>query len=133
MHGNRRFQPGFRLSVTDLVVMVVGASGAFLLSRIDSNLAFVVGFVVVHFFLFCNVFRLSRPPELIWATSFTLSAAATITLSWPGWTTTFVGAAALSALLIAREMGKPHYHGIWWRRLNPTLESWWDARSDHRL
>ena len=32
--------------------------------------AFVVGFVVLNFFLFCNVSRIPRCPELIWAVPF---------------------------------------------------------------
>lgn len=130
MANGSAFQPGFRLSWLDVAVLLVGATGAAMVARIDLTLALIIGFVVIHFFLFCNVFRLSRPPELIWAAAFTACAAATMTLSWPGWNVTFVGAAVVSTLLIAREMRKPHYHGVFWQRLNPGLEAWWTARAE---
>jgi len=49
------FAPGFRLSVRDGLVLVAGI-GAQSCCRCLSGVGVHVGFVVGHFFLFCNVF-----------------------------------------------------------------------------
>lgn len=86
-----------------------------------------MGWVVVHFFLFCNVFRISRRPELIWAAAFTLLAASTFFTGIPGWNLTVACSLLFTVVLITRETRKPYYHGIAWSKLNPNLRTWWEA------
>jgi hypothetical protein len=31
-------------------------------------------------------------------------------------------------VLVIFEMRKPSYHGVFWRRVNPNLRQWWEAR-----
>lgn len=122
------FRPGFRLSLLDILILFVGLTGSvFLGSRILSA-GLIVGFVVLHFFLFCNVFRISRPPELIWASVFVALAAITIFTGLPGWVVTFTTAIILSTFLIWRETKREDYHGIYWERWNPSLPDWWESR-----
>ena len=59
------FSPGFRLSAVDVGVLAIGALATAALAVIDSSWSLVVGLPVTHFFLFCNVFRLSRPLEYL--------------------------------------------------------------------
>jgi hypothetical protein len=123
-----QFLPGFRLSPVDVAVLVVGtASTAFLATRF-SAIAFVVGFVVLHFFLFCNVFRLARPLELSWAGCFVLLVSATTLWNKPGWMLTVAISLLVTVVVIALELRKPSYHGIYWKRINPTLPDWWQAQ-----
>jgi len=119
------FAPGFRLSRLDVVVLVAGLALAVAIGARDGWHGFAVAFVVLHFFLFCNVFRMSRPPELVWAAAFTLLAGATVSFGRPGWIATSAVSLGLSGALIARELRQPHYHGVLWRRFNPRLPEWW--------
>ena len=72
------FQPGFRLSVRDVVVILLGVAAASYLTIIEPWWGFIVAFVVAHFFLFCNVVRMARPLELTWTAVFLALASATL-------------------------------------------------------
>lgn len=122
-----RFAPGFRLSSLDIVVLVVGVVGATAMAAIVPWVAFVIAFVVGHFFLFCNVVRMARPLELIWAAIFTTCAAATILTGQPGWLSTGAISLLATAVVVALELRKPSYHGLAWQRINPDLPDWWAA------
>lgn len=122
---DRSFKPGFRLSWLDLTVLAIGVMGTILAVREDDRAGFVIAFVVFHFFLFCNVFRISRRPELAWSFAFVLLTAGTFLMDFPGWRFTIVASLGLTVTVILREMGKPSYHGIGWQRLNPALPNWW--------
>ena len=58
------FKPGFRISIIDTFVIVIAITASTLLHKTDIVFSVAIIFVVGHFFLFCNVFRLSRKPEL---------------------------------------------------------------------
>jgi hypothetical protein len=120
----RTFSPGFRLSPLDVVILAGGVAGAVFVPK---EIAIVAATAVGHFFLFCNVFRMSRKPELIWAATFTTLAATTLFHGAPGWTATVSISFCLALALIALETRKPSYHGLGWRRLNPGLPDWWAA------
>ena len=61
---------GFRLSKLDVAVIVVSTILTALLWKPTASYSFIGLLVVFHFFLFCNVFRIPRIPELIWGASF---------------------------------------------------------------
>ncbi len=130
--GRNRFRPGFRLSVLDVLVLCAGAWGTWHVGRDLWWAGAAIGFVVGHFFLFCNVFRIARKPELMWAGCFVVLCAATILTGLPGWTATFAGSLCLTLVLILREMRKPSYHGVFWERVNPGLRTWWEAAQGDR-
>ena len=119
------FRPGFRISEIDVGVLILAALGSALLARFDESLAVATAFTVAHFFLFCNVLRMSRPPELAWAALFVALAASTILLGMPGWTQTFVVMLAATAVLAGVHALRPSYHGAFWRQINPNLPDWW--------
>jgi hypothetical protein len=123
-----RFAPGFRLSKLDVVVLVVGTLLSLGLAAAGSWLALVVAWVIGHFFLFCNVFRLSRPLELVWAAVFVVLAGSTAATHYPGWAATTAISLAATVVVVAVEMRKPSYHGILWQRINPGLRAWWEAQ-----
>lgn len=123
-----KFSPGFRLSVLDSVVLTAGVAGAVTLSAMEWRMALVVGIPLAHFFLFCNVFRVSRTLELLWAAFFVALAAATILWDVPGWWATALGSVLVAGLVVAVAMRQPSYHGVGWRRINPGLPGWWEAR-----
>jgi hypothetical protein len=123
------FAPGFRLSVRDVLVLVAGIGGTIVLSMFIWWWGFVVGFVVGHFFLFCNVVRLARPLELLWGAVFVALTAATIALETPGWLPTALLSLVVTVTVVVVEMRKPSYHGVGWRWINPGLPAWWEART----
>lgn len=118
-----QFQPGFRLSAFDIVVLVVGTAASLASVQIAWEMAAGIACVVLHFFLFCNVFRIPRPQELIWAAGF-VGLATLSTLQVVPWFVAFAASIALSTTLIVFEMRKPNYHGLFWKSLNPNLEDY---------
>lgn len=119
---------GFRLSAVDAVVLAAAAPLTWLLWRPLGGMALAVPFAVGHFFLFCNVFRIHRAKELVWAavalaniSAWTIADA----LWWPG---VLAVQTPLTALLIVREIRGPWYHGIRADRWNPRLEDYLGGR-----
>ena len=84
----------------------------------------VIPLVVGHFFLFCNVFRIHRTKELIWAAICLLNVgtwAITDEVWWPG---ILMIQMPITVILIWTEIQLPRYHGIFARRLNPRLDDY---------
>jgi len=125
---NRPFAPGFRLSLRDAIVLVAGSSAGIALATMVWWWGFVIGFVVAHFFLFCNVVRMARPLELAWAALFVALAAGTIALDFPGWPAAISISLAATVAVVALQLRKPSYHGLGWQRINPGLPAWWAAQ-----
>jgi hypothetical protein len=123
------FAPGFRLSIVDLIILVIGAVAALALFRMVWWWGFAVGFALGHFFLFCNVVRMARPLELAWSSVFVVLAAATVALDAPGWLVTTGVSLLVTVVVVLVEVRKPSYHGVGWRRINPGLPAWWAAQT----
>jgi len=122
-----QFQPGFRLSVFDVGVIASGVSGAIWCWPGNWLLGFVIAFVVGHFFLFCNVFRISRGLELLWSCVFLIATLLPLKSQHPSWVAIAVPSLIATVIVIGLEFRKPSYHGIGWSRINPGLREWWDA------
>ena len=56
----RQRRCGFRFSRADAAMIAVGAAATWLLWGVLGDLALLPAVVLVHFFLFCNVFRVRR-------------------------------------------------------------------------
>jgi hypothetical protein len=126
------FAPGFRLSVIDGFVLLGGVAGIIILSMIVWWWGFVLGFVLGHFFLFCNVVRMARPLELLWGGVFVALAGATIMLETPGWLVTALLSLVVTGIVVVVERRKPSYHGVGWKWINPGLPAWWKSRMVER-
>ena len=124
---NREFRPGFRCSALDVIVLATGILASFAIGRLGGWMSFVVPYVVGHFFLFCNVFRIPRRSELIWALVFVALALLTATSGRPGWPATIAVSFTVTVAVIGLALRRPSYHGIGWRRINPDLHDWWQA------
>ena len=118
------FKPGFRFSVLDGMILAAALLLAILVFPYSPNYSVLVGFVVLHFFLFCNVVRMSRIPELIWATVFLALFSCQLKLSVPSFNTALALSSFVTAILVAIEIRRPSYHGIFWKTLNPKLPEW---------
>lgn len=124
------FRPGFRLGRFDMVFLGLGAAAAYFAFTLGSLKVAIPAYVILTFFLYCNVFRIRRTPELIWAGSFTLITLASFYFGWPSWPMVFAAGITLTIVLIVLEMRHPSYHGIFWRSLNPRLPVWWNEHHD---
>jgi len=126
------FCPGFRLSVRDVVTLVLGVMASTLAACVELWMGAVIGFTVSHFFLFCNVFRIARTLELIWAAIFLGLAGSSILSQVPTWYVTFSVSLLATIVLVIVQMRKPSYHGIYWKRINPNLPQWWEQQENSR-
>jgi len=79
--------------------------------------------VAGHFFLFCNVFRITRRWELIWAGIFLLNVGIWTWLDRLNWLAVLLSQLPVTVVFILIETRSPHYHGIRARRWNPHLET----------
>ena len=117
-----RFAPGFRISPVDVAFLLAGLATAALARK---EIAIPAAIAVGHFFLFCNVFRIPRRPELVWAATYVGLVSCTIAFGRPGWALSTALAVSLAAFLIFRATRRPDYHGVGWKSLNPNLPDWW--------
>lgn len=110
---------GVRFSLVDGVVLIVGAGVTVWAWAYVPDLAMAVPFLLMHFFLFCNVFRVTRRPELIWSgvfiVNFMINSASSYVVNWPAICAIQL---PITAYLLWRETTKPWYHGIACRKWN---------------
>ncbi len=127
----REFKPGFRLSTLDILILVVSAVAAISLWGVSSKFSTVIVFVVLHFFYFCNITRMSRVPELIWAAGFVLIVGLGVHNDILSLSLAFLICLSLTCLLTILEIRKPSYHGLFWSKLNPNLQQWFESSSQN--
>lgn len=124
----RAFKPGFRLSAIDVLILVVGAAASAYVMSFDVWLGVAIAFVVLHFFLFCNIVRMSRPLELLWAAGFIAAATAVMTFSPSAWPIALAVSLVVTIVAVVVEARRPSYHGVGWQRVNPGLPEWWKSQ-----
>src|SRR6058998_2943721 len=95
---------GFRFSVIDAAAIGAFAALTAGLHWLDSNLWWSVAMVAVHFFLFCNVFRVLRRRELIWAALFLLNVGFWLLMVRLDWFTVLACQLPVSVGVIAWEV-----------------------------
>ncbi len=122
-HSRRPRKAGFRFSVVDGCAIALCGLGVWGLWDLLDTYVWILPFALGHFFLFCNVFRVRRKYELMWAALFLTNFAAwfLIEFSWVG---VLAVQAPITCLAIGGEMRSNRYHGIFSRKLNPDLDSW---------
>ncbi len=102
---------GFRFSATDAVaILVCIAATTWGLSAIGP-IAWCFPFVLGHFFLFCNVFRVPRKPELVWAASFIMIATTCLIIDQPIWCS-MIAVLPVTIGVMVYAIRLPTYHGI---------------------
>ena len=106
---------GFRFSVVDAGVLAVAAAATWLLLPHVGFVAWLLPFALGHFFLFCNVFRVRRSYELVWAAGFLLNFGAWALSGAFDWLPVLAVQTPLTLLLIVLEIRSPRYHGVFAR------------------
>ena len=108
----QRSKPGFRFSPRDAVVIAICTLATVWLWERVGSLSLLLFGVLVPFFLFCNVFRVRTRYELIWATSFVLTAGALQLADEFSWQRLLGSQIFVTALVIGAELRSPCHHGI---------------------
>lgn len=111
---------GFRLSIVDMLFILIGAAvfmfnpfKLFLSNGFDEFMRYLVPFIVLNFFLFCNVFRVRRSFEIIWvAIAFVVCFMCLTAFEQPRFEMFFVVQSVLSAIVILQETQLDDYRGI---------------------
>jgi hypothetical protein len=118
------FQPGFRFSFLDALVLAIGCGITIFFIRSLPSVSITVMTVVGHFFLFCNVLRMRRSLELTWAIIFIAIASSTL-IGYVPWWLAVVVISSLTTMTSLFEVSQRSYHGVGWQLVNPELPEWW--------
>lgn len=114
--------PGFRFSATDGVVLVACAIATAVAWRVIGSLALLFTIVLVHFFLFCNVFRVRRRYELFWAGTFVVNVLGWSLFGQLEWWRVLMAQTPITLTLIGLEIASERYHGVGYRwKRRPVL------------
>jgi hypothetical protein len=114
----RRGTCGFQVSIPDIAVLIFCAIATAALWPMIGSFSLVFAVALGHFFLFCNVFRIDRKCELIWAATFVANVFAWTAWGTFRWTIVLAIQLPITVFLIALEMTRPRYHRIGAHRIN---------------
>lgn len=131
MSTRRAFEPGFRISEVDAGFILAALAASAFLARFLEQLAIAALFVLLHFFLFCNVLRMQRTLELLWAAAFIGLWTCSYLWEIPSWLHTYALAMVATVTVTLVQLRLPSYHGVFWGALNPSLPQWWDSQAPH--
>lgn len=103
---------GFRFSAVDAAIIVASVAATWLLLPRIGVYAWIpiVGFG--HFFLFCNVFRLRRRSELIWAAVFVVNFGAWAATGRFAWSSVLLFQTPVTVAAIVVQIRSPRYCGV---------------------
>ncbi len=121
---SRKRTAGFRFSVVDGCAIAICAGGVYGLWDILGTFVWILPFALGHFFLFCNIFRVRRGYELVWAALFLINFGVWFMTGRFSWPMVLAIQTPITLIAIGAEMRSPQYHGIFSRALNPNLDTW---------
>jgi hypothetical protein len=119
---------GFRFSLTDALAILAFIIAAGALWRSGNLLWWMLVIAASHFFLFCNVFRIVRSRELLWAGLFIVNVGAWAWLDLLTWPRVLLCQIPITVGLIFADMRSPGYHGVFAGRINPRLNDYLEGR-----
>jgi len=109
---------GFRFSIMDLLIFTGGIVATVALWPIVGEFALIVPYLLGHFFLFCNTFRVGGERSLIWVFSFLINAY--FWLQTQNMLLHLIIQTAVTAALITQCVLSKNYHGFACNRINPA-------------
>jgi hypothetical protein len=119
---------GFRFYATDAVVIGVLGAAAIALRQIENPLWWILIVVAAHFFLFCNIVRIRRRFEMIWAGLFIANIGVWLWLGELGWIGVLSVQLPITLCLVLLELRSGRYHGVLARRANPRLNDYLEGK-----
>lgn len=111
-----RGRPGFRFAATDGLILLASAVLCYLCIWRFPEVVWVVIMAVGHFFLFCNVFRVCRNLELLWAGAFVVFVMLGTWREWP-WYMMALLQIPVTVAVIGVEVIGSNYRGVGYRFL----------------
>jgi len=120
---------GFRMSAADIAALAAFGVLVVVLRHKESSLWWLLALAAIHFFLFCNVFRLLRRRELIWAGFFVGNVALWTVSGRLDLFNVLACQLPVTVGVLAWEIKAPRYHGIFAARLNPRLNEYLQGRT----
>lgn len=121
---------GLRLSKLDCFVIVFSVVATVALGSFTNGYSMIGMLVVTHFFLFCNVFRIPRTPELVWAGAFLTICLTLLICDVLHPLILSVAILPVTVMVLVHAIRLPSYHGVFARRLNPNLDDYLTGRND---
>ncbi len=106
---------GFRFSTADLFAVTVCIVATWLLRSTLDDFVWLLPITLGHFFLFCNVFRIWRKYELIWAAIFVINVAIWTMVGHFSWGRVLLVQSPVTVILIVLQIRSDRYHGIFCR------------------
>ncbi len=103
---------GMRLWWSDVAVIAAAAALTVWLRHEGIGLWWLLAMVLGHFFLFCNIFRVRRSLELVWAAVFVINAGWRLLRGEIEWLPMLAWQAPVTLLVLVLEMRSPQYHGV---------------------
>src|SRR3569832_754607 len=103
---------GFRFFATDGFVIGGLAALTLVLRQFENPLWWIVIVVAGHFFLFCNIVRIRRKYELIWAGLFLTNVAAWLFFGDLNCIRVLSIQFPITTALVFVELRSPRYHGV---------------------
>ncbi|BBM87844.1 hypothetical protein [Candidatus Uabimicrobium amorphum] len=110
-------KPGFRLSIVDVVFILFSGVATYIVYPYLLSFTWIIPLVVGHFFLFCNVFRVRRNLELLWAAVFCGNIIVHFYTHF-SWTTVLMVQIPATVLVITLQIISPNYRGIFYKWKN---------------
>lgn len=107
-----------------------GIAASFYMHAIYPAISYIILCVVGHFFLFCNLVRMSRVSELAWSFAFIFLVGIHLSTGWLSSVALAIAVVVITSILVVLEMKKPSYHGVGWRFFNPELIVWFQKQHD---
>ena len=124
MYNGKPRSCGFWLSLSDLLVLAGSFLATWFFWKATHGYSFFILFVVGHFFLFCNVFRLRRKPELIWTAGFVFNTFLFSFFDYNYLVALLAVQVTITVALIGLEMARPDYHGIFSKKINSSIKDY---------
>ena len=116
---------GFRFSLRDGIAIIIITAMTIGLWNLTQGFSAICALALGHFFLFCNIFRVRRSLELIWAGIFVLNVFAWALMRPEIWLKgVLMVQIPVTVTVILIEMFSPRYHGIMSKRINKRLDDY---------
>jgi len=115
---------GFQFSWPDAGVVLVCGIVTVLLWPYLGQMSLLFPIALGHFFLFCNVFRIFRKYEYVWAAVFVLNFSMWLLLGCFSWGLVMVVQTPFTLTLIIFQMRSRWYYGVYARIINKSIETY---------